>query len=524
LASGCPGLRPASEAPVASVEDVRAIEYNAVWLGIPLTLLMENAGRSVADAIECRLGDVRGKRVVVYAGRGGNGGDSIVAARHLAARGAKVEVYLVYHEKLVEHPDARMNLEALLKSGYARVKRVRSPSDLEPVEADVVIDGLLGIGIVGRLLEPVASAARAFSKSKGLRVSVDVPTGVDPDTGQAAEGAAEADITVTFHAVKPGLLKEPGRLYAGEVLVAEIGIPPEAEVQAGPGDVAHRIPPRPRDAHKGVGGRVLVVGGSSLYFGAPALASMAAYRAGADLAFLAAPRRVAESAAGWSPAIIPRPLEGDHLTPAHVDLVLEEASKAHAVALGPGLGLAGETVEAVDRILRELRGKPLVIDADGLKAVAKLGVSLWPEAILTPHRGEARLLLGEENVEPAEAARRIAREYQATVIVKGPVDYICEPSGRCRENRTGVPAMSTGGTGDILTGVTAAFLARRASLGLPLKTLHVAAAAAFTVGRAGEEAYKERGGGMTAIDVLDKVSGIIEWARAMPLHCIPPSP
>lgn len=522
MAGGCPGLRPVSEAPVMDVEDIRAIEVNTVWLGVPLTLLMENAGRSVADVIECRLGDVRGKRVVVYAGRGGNGGDSIVAARHLAARGARVEVYLVYPEELVDHPDTRMNLEALLRSGYARVRRVRSPSDLEPVEADAVIDGLLGIGVQGRLLEPVASAARAFSKSRGLRVSVDIPTGVDPDTGQAAEGAAQADVTVTFHAAKPGLVREPGKLYAGEVLVAEIGSPPEAETLAGPGDVAHRIPPRPRDAYKGVGGRVLVVGGSSLYFGAPALASMAAYRAGADLAFLAAPRRVAESAAEWSPIIIPRPLDGDYLSPAHVDLVLEEASKVHVVAMGPGLGLAGETVEAVGRILGELRGKPLVIDADALKALAKLRVSLWPEAVLTPHRGEARMLLGEE-AEPAEAARRIAREYQATVIVKGPIDYICEPSGRCRENRTGVPAMSTGGTGDVLTGILAAFLARRVSLGMPLKTLHVAAAAAFVSGRAGEEAYRERGGGMTAIDVLDKVSTVVERARAMPLHCTPPS-
>ena len=523
MAMPCPGLRPAGEAEVLDTEDIRAVEVNTVWPGVPLTLLMENAGRAVADAVECRLGGVKGRRVVVFAGRGGNGGDAIVAARHLAARGARVEVYLVYHERLFDHPDAHMNLEALLRSGYARVRRIRSPSELEPVEADAVIDGLLGIGVRGKLLEPIASAARAFSRSKGLRVSVDVPTGVNPDTGEAAEGAAQADVTVTFHAAKPGLLREPGRMYAGEVLVAEIGAPPQAEVESGPGDVAIRVPPRPRDAHKGVGGRVLAVGGSSLYFGAPALAALAAYRAGADLAFLAAPRRVAESAAAWNPSIIPRPLDGDYLKPDHVDTVLEEASRAHAVAIGPGLGLSSETVEAVGRLLRELRGKPIVIDADGLKALAKIGGALWPEAVLTPHRGEARLLLEGEEAEPHEAARRIAREYQATVIVKGPVDHICDPSGRCRINKTGVPAMSTGGTGDVLTGVTAGFLARRASLGLPLKTLHVGAAAAFTVGRAGERAYERRGEGMTAIDVLDEVAAVIQWARGLELHCRPPS-
>ena len=522
MEGSCPGLMPVEQARVMDTEDIRAVEANTVWLGVPLTLLMENAGRAVADAVECRLGGVRGRRVVVYAGRGGNGGDAIVAARHLAARGAVVEVYLLYDERLYDHPDARMNLEALLRSGYAKVRRVRDPSGLEPVDADAVIDGMLGIGVRGALREPIASAVRAFSRSRALRVSIDVPTGVNPDTGEAAEGSAEADLTVTFHAAKPGLLRDPGRMYAGEILVAEIGSPPQAEEVAGPGDVAQRIPPRPRDAHKGVGGRVLVVGGSSLYFGAPALAALAAYKAGADLAFLAAPRRVAESAAGWNPSIIPRPLEGERVGEEHVDAIVGEAARAHSIALGPGLGLDEATIKAVGRIIEEVRGKPLVIDADGLKALAKLGTSLWPEAVLTPHRGEARLLLGGEEAAPEEAARRIAREYQATVIVKGPVDYICSPNGGCRRNTTGVPAMSTGGTGDVLTGVTAAFLARRASLGLPLKPLHTASAAAFTVGKAGEEAYKALGEGMTAIDVLDRIPSVVEWSRRMPLHCQPP--
>jgi hydroxyethylthiazole kinase-like uncharacterized protein yjeF len=516
----CPGFLDASRAPVLEVEDVRAFEANSAWLGVPLTLLMENAGRAVADAVECRLGGVRGRRIVAFAGRGGNGGDAIVAARHLAARGARVEVVLVYPEQLYEgHPDTRMNLEALRRSGYARVRRARSPGDLKPVSADAVIDGLLGIGARGGLREPIASAARAVSESGGLRVSVDVPTGVDPDTGAAVEGAVRADVTVTFHAAKPGLLKGEGRLHAGEVLVAEVGMPPQAMELAGPGDVAARLPPRPREAHKGQGGRVLVVGGSSLYYGAAALAATAAYRAGADLAFLAAPEEVARAAASWNPGIIPRALPGARLAPRHVELVTPEASRAHAVVVGPGLGLADDTVEAVGRLLEELRGRPVVVDADALKAVARLGLSLWPEAVLTPHRGEARMLLGGEEVEPPEAARRIAREYQATVILKGPVDYICEPGDGCRRNVAGVPAMSTGGTGDVLSGVVAAFLARRASLGLSLKPLHTAAAAAYTVGRAGELAYQATGEGLTALDVAEAVPRAVRESLAMPLHC-----
>ncbi len=524
MGSVCPGFLGPDRAPVLDVEDVRAFEANTAWLGVPLTLLMENAGRAVADAVECRLGGGEGRRIVAFAGRGGNGGDAIVAARHLAARGAKVEVVLVYPDQLYQgHPDAALNLAALQRSGFARVRRARSPSDLEPVNADAVIDGLLGIGARGRLREPIASAARAVSESGGLRVAVDVPTGVDPDTGEAVEGAVRADVTVTFHALKPGLTREPGRLHAGEVLVAEVGMPPQAMELAGPGDVAARVPVRPRDAHKGVGGRVLVVGGSSLYYGAAALAATAAYRAGADLAFLAAPERVAVAAASWNPGIIPRPLPGGRLEPGHVEAVLDEAGRAHAAVVGPGLGLAGETVEAVGRLLGELRGRPVVVDADALKAVAKLGAALWPEAVLTPHRGEARILLGGEEAEPIEAARRIAREYQATVLLKGPVDVVCEPGGSCRRNTSGVPAMSTGGTGDVLSGVTAAFLARRASLGLPLKPLHTAAAAAYATGRAGELAYRAKGEGMTALDVAEAVAEVVEEARRWPLHCQAPA-
>jgi NAD(P)H-hydrate epimerase len=257
-----------------------------------------------------------------------------------------------------------------------------------------------------------------------------------------------------------------------------------------------------------MGGRVLVVGGSKYYFGAPALAALAAYRAGADLAFLAAPQRVAISAASWNPNIIPRAFDGEVLSEDKVEYILKEAERAHVVAIGPGLGLEDVTVKAVKGLLEGLRDRPVVIDADGLKAVAKIGEPLWPNAIITPHRGEAALLAGEEG-DPGELARKIAKEYNATVIVKGPVDHICEPSGRCRRNVTGVPAMSTGGTGDVLTGVVAAFLARRVSLGKDPSPLGVAAAATFVVGRAGEEAYEERGEGITAVDVLEKVPKVI---------------
>ena len=510
----CPGFLKAAD--VWTVEDTRAYETNTVWLGIPLLLLMENAGRAVADAVECYLGSARGKRVVVYAGKGGNGGDAIVAARHLAARGADVTVYLLYDPKLVEHEDARLNLEALLKSRTIRVVHYDDPRDYRPEDADVLIDGILGIGVRGKLREPVASALAAFNASKGFRVAVDVPTGLDPDTGDAVEGTARVDVTVTMHTLKPGLLAEKARPYVGEVLVAEVGMPREAYLLAGPGDVAARVPQRPRDAYKGGNGKVLTVGGSYHYYGAPFYAASAALLAGADLSFLAAPQDVARSAASSNPGIIPVPLKGEILTEEVVDAVVEEARRVDAVAIGPGLGTAEETKRAVVRILEAVRGKPTVIDADALKAVAELKPRLWPEAVLTPHRGEARLLAGHDG-DPAQLAQEIAKAYGATVLLKAPKppgDVICSPDGRCRYNVTGHPAMAVGGTGDVLTGITAGFLARRAALSKTLDPLHIAAAAAWVSGRAGELAVRDRGENITTLDVLARVQDAIREARS----------
>ena len=478
-----------------------------MWLGIPLLLLMENAGRAVADFLECRLGGLEGRRVVVYAGKGGNGGDGLVAARHAAARGARVEVVLSHDPRLVEHPDARVNLEALRRAGV-RV-RVHRGGRAEPPEADAVVDALLGVGVRGALRGPVAELAAAVNASGGLRVAVDTPTGLDPDTGEAAEGAVEAHATVTMHAAKRGLAAPGASRFVGELWVAEIGLPRAAEEEAGPGDVAARVPQRPPDAHKGVGGRVLVVGGSSLYYGAPALAATAALQAGADLALVAGPGGSAAAAASWNPNLVPRPLPGDSLTPGHVEDLAGEAARAHAVVVGPGLGRGGRVYEAVAELLERLRGKPVVVDADALKAVAELGLRLWPEALLTPHRGEARMLLeGDGGV---EHVRAIAEEYRATVLRKGPVDVVCGPGGACRVNRSGHPAMAVGGTGDVLSGVAAAFMARRASILGDPDPLNAAAAAAWLVGRAGERAAG-RAGLLTATRLLEEIPAAFEEA------------
>ena len=507
-----PGLyRVSGDPEVMRVEDVRASELNGVWLGVPLILLMESAGRSVADYIEYRLGGVRGKRVVVLAGKGGNGGDGLVAARHLQLRGARVEVHLAYPRDRVTHPDARVNLAGVEASG-ARLVEPGSRGWLDLGEADAVVDALLGVGVRGRLRGSIAEAVKAYNGAPGLRVSVDVPTGVDPDTGEAVEGAARSDATVTMHAVKPGLLR--ARHYTGEIIVAEIGLPRRAWEWAGPGDVAARVPARPRDAHKGVGGRVLVVAGSRSFLGAPMLAAAGASRAGADLVYLASTWDAATEAAARYSSVVPVAFHDQLLAARDLGLLEGYLERAHSLVIGPGLSRDPGVLDAARSLITRAieAGKPIVVDADALNALPEPSVMRGKPVVVTPHRGEARRLSGEED--PARAARKLAGDLGVTVVVKGPVDYICSPEG-CRENHSGVPAMSVGGTGDVLSGVIAGFLARRVALGRDPDPLNTAAAAAWLVGRAGERAYERLGESMTAWDVVEEIPGAWMEARSV---------
>ncbi len=506
---GVAGLRIVGEGEEGiSVEDMRAYELNGVWLGIPLLLMMENAGRSVADYVEYRLGGVRGKRIIVLAGKGGNGGDGFVAARHLAARGGMVEVHLAYPPSEVEHPDAKLNLEALLRMDSVRLVKPYSSKWLETGDADAVIDALLGTGVRGPLRGTIREAAKAFTSSPGLHVSIDVPTGVDPDTGSVVEGAVRADATVTMHMVKKGLLK--AKLYTGEIIVAEIGLTRDAVVYAGPGDVAARIPRRPREAHKGSAGRLAVVAGSKYYVGAALLASRAAALVGVDLVYMVSPRHIAVSAAEECTTIIPHPIKGEVLSLDDVEGILGLLERVDGLLIGPGVGAEDETLRAVAGIVENAidRGLPIVIDADGLKAVQTIKSRLYDKVVLTPHRGEARRLSGIEG-DPHRQAVKIAGDLGATVLVKAPVDVACNPLGNCRFNKTGVPAMSVGGTGDVLSGLIAGIMTKRNALGYDPDPLNSAITGAFINGRAGELAYNEYGESMTAYDVLLMVPRIV---------------
>lgn len=467
-----------------SSDEVRAADINSVFWGVSTRLLMENAGAGVARVIK-ELTSGKPCSVAVVAGTGGKAGDSFVAARHLAGEDYEVHVYLV--SKLVRHEDARENLE-ILKNQHNVLIRDYKPGTY--LDYDVVIDGLLGIGVRGAPKDIYADAIRAINSSRGVKVAIDVPSGLDPDTGEVPGDVVRADVTATLVAPKPGLLKTPD--VVGKLIIINIGLPPNALRVVGPGDVEVWFKRKDVKAKKGDGGRILVITGSKEFVGAPWLTALGAWAAGADLVYLAAPEYVLKSR--FSPEIIGLPLEGDYLTKDSVKEVMGVIKKADVVVSGPGLSVREEIREFVKALLavtREVR-KPLVLDADALKLASGEDFT-GIEAVMTPHLGEAAALIGvepgllisEDTVETRiSVAKNIVERYKATVILKGYVDVIMSPEGDFKiRSGVGHQDMSCGGTGDVLTGLVATSLARAKN------PFRAASIATFVNAVAGELAY-----------------------------------
>ena len=406
--------------PVTTAGEMRAVDAEAPE---PVEVLVERAGAAVARAALAVLGGAYGRRVVVVAGKGNNGADGRVAARRLTARGARVAV-----------------VEA------AEAEGARLPA------ADLVVDAAYGTGFRGEWTAPDPAGAPVLA--------VDVPSGLNADTGEAGPGAVRADATVTFAAWKPGLLLGRGPELAGRVEVADLGLDvgrARAHVVED-ADVAARLPPRPREAHKWEAA-VFVVAGSPGMMGAASLSSGAAFRAGAGYVLLGSPGvRAADSPGGEAVAVGLPPGGWD-------EEVLPHLARCQALAVGPGLGRAPATVAAVRRLVAEAP-VPVVLDADGLFAVgdasglAELVAGRARPTVVTPHGGEfARLTGSAPPPDRIEAVRRLAGDSGAVVLLKGPTTVVGAPDGSVLLSTTGTPALATAGTGDVLTGVIAAFLA-----------------------------------------------------------------
>ncbi len=455
--------------------DRRTIEE----IGIPSIVLMENAGRQAVAAMEAAFDDLASSHVGVLCGRGNNGGDGFVVARTLVQRGVETSVFLLGRVAEVRG-DARTNLEVLGRIGLTVVEITDAQEwELhfsEISQCELLVDALLGTGFHGQLsglLETVVADVNGLGVPV---VAIDLPTGVSADTHEVAGEAIEASMTVTLAAPKIPLILPPADSHGGDLVIADIGIPlPVLDEVGGPyielltrERMRELVPARAADSHKGDFGRVLVVAGSLGRAGAAHLAAIGALRSGAGLVTIATPRSCLPMVAAMAPEYMTEPLEetaSGTIDYAALDRVLE--IKADVIAVGPGLGQAPGTAAFVQGLL-ERAGVPLVIDADALNAFAgepdRLMGRDGVDVIITPHPGEmARLLnISIEAVQHdrLQHATAFAANHRVHVILKGHRTIIAGPDNRAFVNLTGNAGMATGGTGDLLTGMLAAWFAQ----------------------------------------------------------------
>jgi ADP-dependent NAD(P)H-hydrate dehydratase / NAD(P)H-hydrate epimerase len=448
-------------------------------IGIPSPVLMENAGRQVVSAMERAFGDLPRRRVAILCGRGNNGGDGFVVGRLLRQRGVDVSVFLVGRASDVRG-DARTNLENLERTGQpvAEVSSQQAWDLLAPGVGrhDLVVDALFGTGLAAPLSGLAQAVVEHVTRAELPVVSIDLPSGLSADTHELIGPCIRAALTVTLGAPKIPLVLAPARQMVGDLVVADIGIPadviegldgPDLRLLA-PGNVRSLVPARSSDAHKGTFGHVLVVAGSRGKTGASCLAAYGALRCGAGLVTVATPRScqqvVAAMGAEYMTVGLPDTADGT-VAPNALESVL--AFQGSVVAAGPGLG-SGDGVAAFVTGLVERARVPLVLDADALNAFAGDPGRLRPRegqtVVVTPHPGEMGRLLGipasEVQAHRLDTARTLATTQRLFVVLKGHHTIVATPDGRAWINPTGNPGMATGGTGDVLTGMIAGWLAQ----------------------------------------------------------------
>jgi NAD(P)H-hydrate epimerase len=483
---------------VLTAAEMREVDRRTIEMGIPGIVLMENAGHRVVEFLAETFAPLSSQRIAILCGKGNNGGDGMVVARQLWTRLRPRSLSVVLASAPEElKDDAVANYRMLQACGCPVAREI--PADIR--NATIVIDALLGTGLRGPVTGPMLDWVREVNAGFPLAkvVAVDIPSGIESDNATTVGETAHADFTVTFTAPKVGLVLGPGSTRVGRLRVAPIGSPPALYDAAiflslvEPAWFGPLFAPRVAWANKGSFGHVLVVAGSRGKPGAAAMSGMAALRAGAGLVTVASAESALPVIAGHAPELMTEPL-AETAAGAVLDdgRLARLAEKKSVVAVGPGLGTAAETVELVRRLVRECP-QPLVIDADGLNALAGSAFEGGGRLrVLTPHPGEMARLTGrtieEIQGDRVAAARGFAIEHQVVLVLKGHRTLIAFPDGRVWINPTGTPALATGGTGDILTGTIAGFLAQ-----FPARPDQAVAAAVYVHGLAGELGAAELG-------------------------------
>ncbi len=505
---------------VLSAAQMREVDRRTIESGIPGIVLMENAGQRVVEFLEKRFAPWSQQRVAVLCGKGNNGGDGMVVARQLWTRLRPAALDVVLYAAPEElKGDAAANFRMLEACGCP----VRREIPAEARLATVVVDALLGTGVsgpaTGRMLEGIREINSGFPLAKV--VAVDMPSGMPSDSGQAAGHTARADYTVTFTAPKAGQILPPNCDHVGELVVRPIGSPPELYEDDNaiylsviePAMFGALLQPRPRSGHKGTFGHVLVLAGSRGKTGAAAMSGMAALRAGAGLVTVASAQSAIPIIAGYAPELMTEPLEENEAGGISRQVALERLAEGMAVlAIGPGMGRHPDIEALVTRAAGEL-AQPMVLDADALTANIRGGGKL---RVMTPHPGEMARLSGKSTAEVQHdrvgVARTFAREHEVSLVLKGQRTVIAFPDGAVWINPTGTPAMGTGGTGDVLTGMIAGFLAQ-----FPQEWRQAVAGAVYLGGLAGEIGAREVGEkSLVATDLLRYLPRALEECAGLP--------
>ena len=501
--------------PVLTPAEMRKVDRHAIkTLGIPGRVLMEHAGRAVAERLSELLSG-RGS-VAVICGSGNNAGDGFVAARFLTSAGHRPHVYLAAHPDRL-HGDALESYELLTQLDIPQ-SLITDPESLRVVDFsryDWLLDALIGTGLRGAVADHYADVIGLLNSSGVPILACDIPSGIDGETGRGEGRRVRAQETVTLGLPKPGLLLYPGAEHTGRVHIADVGLPRESVNSVSPDlflvgdqDVPPRLPQRRGNAHKGEFGRVFLIAGSRGMTGAAALSGEAALRIGAGLVTVGTPRCMNDVLEVKLTEAMTLPLadraEGSLGANAEI-AIREHARRSDVLAIGPGISQHDDVRALVHHLFADWSGMPdrIVIDADALNVCAPLSdteVRFPTGAVLTPHPGEAARLLGIDvpDVESAriDTARRLSADTNTTVVLKGAPTVIASPDGRAYLNPTGNSGMATAGSGDVLTGAIAGLL------GQGLDPLNAAIAGVYLHGLAGDLAADELGAGLLAGDIL----------------------
>ncbi|MFH1079966.1 MAG: NAD(P)H-hydrate dehydratase [Pseudomonadota bacterium] len=508
---------------VSSVDEMRAMDRYAVkHLGIPETILMENAGQAAASVLSGEIG-IRDRKIVIFCGAGNNGGDGFVVARKIHADGGSAKVYLLGEPEKFRGA-AKMNLEILAKLPV-EVRPVESmkKSRMDIMHCHGIVDAIFGTGLdreISGLYREVITLINASGKKV---LSLDIPSGVNGDTGRIMGVAVQADCTVAFGLPKIGAMLYPGYERCGKLYVCHISFPPSLYDSAGIKIQVNRpaiLPPRARSGHKGSMGKAVFIAGAAGYIGAPYFSAMSFLKAGGGYARLAAPRSVAPFIAGKGSEIvlIPQIETGSgSIAIENKKSLIDLCEKMDMVVIGPGLSLDPETQRLVRELVKTIK-TPVLIDGDGITAIStdlKIISKRKAPTVLTPHPGEMAKLTGKSAIEidrrKIAVLQETASDLGAWVVLKGAHSLIACPDERIFINLSGNSGMATAGSGDVLTGAIAALF----GLGLPLEV--AVKKGVFIHGFSGDLAAAEKGeDGMTAQDILDYLPQAMKQDREGP--------